>query len=323
MLPRTFGLLMSAHSIGESHLVDMADVVHVLATTEQPTVVRDHIGRAAILEGVFRPASYAVDGVSNASPWVVSAARRCFDSAVAAIALVVLLPAILLVMLLVRMSSPGPVFFRQRRAGRNREEFTLYKFRSMHAENCPGPEITVSGDPRITPVGSFLRRYKLDELPQFWNVLKGNMSLVGPRPKLPHHEGLDLPYRPGITGMATLAFRNEEKLLSTIPHDQLNAFYDICIKPKKARLDLEYMRHATFRSDLKLLWRTAASCLLGSDEESCEETKELTRFAAAWFGSHPTTATSLLVGNVYPLEPNFYGELPAMQGRAARQTPPS
>jgi lipopolysaccharide/colanic/teichoic acid biosynthesis glycosyltransferase len=316
----------------------MADVVHVLAATEQPTVVRDHVGRSAI-QGASRLVSYVADGVSSASPWIVSAARRCFDSVVAAIALVLLLPAILLVMLLVRLSSPGPVFFRQLRAGRNREEFMLYKFRSMRIENSPGPAITVSGDPRITPLGAFLRRYKLDELPQFWNVLKGNMSLVGPRPKLPHHEGLDLPYRPGITGMATLAFRNEEKLLSAIPHDQLNVFYDICIKPKKARLDMEYMQRATFRSDLKLLWRTAASCLFGPDTKACEETEELTRFAAAWFDSHPTSATSAASapngnghasfnGNGYPLEsnflePNFYDGLPAVQDQAARQPPPS
>ncbi|MGA7314381.1 MAG: sugar transferase [Silvibacterium sp.] len=208
--------------------------------------------------------------------------RRFFDSAVAAIALLVLFPAMLLVMLLVRVSSPGPVLFRQRRAGRNREEFMLYKFRSMRVENSPGPAITVSGDPRITPIGAILRRYKLDELPQFWNVLKGNMSLVGPRPKLPHHEGLDLPCRPGITGMATLLFRGEEGILSRIPPYQLEAFYKICIKPRKARLDLEYMQSATLWTDLKLLWRTVCSCAFGLDNLSSGEIAELTRLAAEW-----------------------------------------
>jgi lipopolysaccharide/colanic/teichoic acid biosynthesis glycosyltransferase len=222
------------------------------------------------------------DDSFSVSPWVMSAERRGLDIVVAVPALLILLPAMLLVMLLVRVSSPGPVFFRQRRTGRDREEFTLYKFRSMRVENSPGPAITVSGDSRITPIGVLLRRYKLDELPQFWNVLKGNMSLVGPRPKLPHHEGLDLPYRPGITGMATLVFRNEEKILSDIPHDQLDAFYESCVKPRKALLDMEYMRSATFWTDLKLLWSTATSCFFGSGNLSLEETGKLIRFAAAW-----------------------------------------
>jgi lipopolysaccharide/colanic/teichoic acid biosynthesis glycosyltransferase len=213
------------------------------------------------------------------------------DITVAVVALITLLPAMLLIMLLVRVSSNGPVLFRQRRAGRNREEFTLYKIRSMRVANSPGPMITISGDARITPVGAFLRSYKLDELPQFWNVLKGNMSLVGPRPKLPHHEGLDLPYRPGITGMATLAFRNEEEIFFAIPHNRVDAFYEICVKPTKARLDLEYMRHATFWTDLKLLWRTTASCLFGPDDLSFQQTEKLTRLAAEWADPAPNVSS--------------------------------
>src|SRR5271170_8040078 len=273
---------MSAHLIGESRFVDKADVVPVLATTEQPNLIHDRHGYSANQQAGYRTVAHAGDGLANASPWVVSTTRCCLDRAVAAIALLILLPAMILIMLLVRVSSPGPVFFRQLRAGRNREEFTLYKFRSMRVEISPGPAITVSGDPRITPIGAFLRRYKLDELPQFWNVLKGNMSLVGPRPKLPHHEGLDLPYRPGITGMATLAFRNEEEILSVIPDTQLDAFYEICIKPRKAWLDLEYMCRATFWTDLKLLGRTAASCLFGPDNLSFQQAEGLTRLVAAW-----------------------------------------
>ena len=212
----------------------------------------------------------------------MSRTRSCLDRVVAATILLVLLPALLVIMLVVRLSSPGPALFRQRRAGRNRDEFILYKFRSMRCEDSAGPAITVSGDCRITGVGAFLRRYKLDELPQFWNVMRGNMSLVGPRPKLPHHEGLDLPYRPGITGVATLAFRDEEKILAAIPRVQLDAFYEICIKPRKAQLDLEYMHSATPMSDLKQLWRTCSSCLFGPDELAVRESERLNLLVAAW-----------------------------------------
>lgn len=212
----------------------------------------------------------------------MSTTRSCIDRIVAALVLLILLPAMLIIMLLVRLSSHGPALFQQRRAGRNRDEFILFKFRSMCAEDPCGPAITVSGDCRITPVGAFLRRYKLDELPQFWNVLKGNMSLVGPRPKLPHHEGLDLPYRPGITGVATLAFRDEEKILAKIPREQLDAFYETCIKPRKAQLDVEYMRSATPGTDLNLLWRTFASCLFGPDELTVIESERLNLLVAAW-----------------------------------------
>jgi lipopolysaccharide/colanic/teichoic acid biosynthesis glycosyltransferase len=150
----------------------------------------------------------------------------------------------------------------------------------MRVEDPPGLPITVTGDPRITALGAFLRRYKLDELPQFWNVLIGDMSLVGPRPKLPHHEGLNLSYRPGITGMATLAFRDEENLLSVIPQYQLDSVYDKYIKPTKARLDSEYMKSATFWSDLTVLWSTAFSCSFGLENLPDEQHEYVTRFAA-------------------------------------------
>ncbi len=280
---------MSAHLIAETFPVDTADVDQIFAEMEHFQMEMEHL---RLVQGMYGRSTFqrigscidsrVADGASNGSQWVMSAARRCMDVTVAAIALLTLFPAMLLIMLLVRLSSPGPVLFRQRRAGRNRAEFTLYKFRSMRVMNCEGPVITISGDSRITPVGAFLRRHKLDELPQFWNVLIGNMSLVGPRPKLPHHEGLDLSYRPGMTGMATLAFRNEEEILSVIPDTQLDAFYEICIKPRKAWLDLEYMCRATFWTDLKLLGRTAASCLFGPDNLSFQQAEGLTRLVAAW-----------------------------------------
>jgi lipopolysaccharide/colanic/teichoic acid biosynthesis glycosyltransferase len=144
---------------------------------------------------------------------------------------------------------------------------------------CPkkgsNSSITVSGDVRITPIGALLRRYKLDELPQFWNVLRGDMSLVGPRPKLPHHEALLMTCRPGITGAATLAFRNEEEFLSEIPEDQLETFYETFVKPAKAHLDLEYMRTATLSSDLRVLWRTASACLSSSETALAESAETI------------------------------------------------
>ena len=200
----------------------------------------------------------------DASPWVVSPLRRTLDVAVALTALILLMPLIVCAAILVRISSPGPVFFRQRRMGRNGTEFTLYKFRSMKPEDGSGSSITVMGDSRITSVGAFLRRYKLDELPQFWNVLRGDMGLVGPRPKLPHHEALHLTCRPGITGVATLAFHKEEEFLSAIPEEELEAFYELFVKPAKAQMDAEYMRTATFADDIAILWRTATSCLFSS-----------------------------------------------------------
>jgi lipopolysaccharide/colanic/teichoic acid biosynthesis glycosyltransferase len=196
-----------------------------------------------------------------AGAWINSRRRRAFDLLVALVALSVLAPVLLLLALLVYLSSPGPIFFRQRRMGRYGNEFTLYKFRSMHASAASGSPITVVGDSRITGVGSFLRRYKLDELPQFWNVLKGDMSLVGPRPKLPQHEALYLRVRPGITGPATLAFRQEEEILAGVPAHELDSFYQEVVKPSKAWIDMDYISRATFRSDLRLLSDTCTSCL--------------------------------------------------------------
>jgi Bacterial sugar transferase len=109
-------------------------------------------------------------------------------------------------------------------------------------------------------------------------VLRGDMSLVGPRPKLPHHEALLLPCRPGITGVATLAFRREEEFLSEIPEDQLETFYETFVKPAKAQLDLEYMRTATLVSDLKVLWRTASACLFPADDALAESAETILQY---------------------------------------------
>jgi lipopolysaccharide/colanic/teichoic acid biosynthesis glycosyltransferase len=206
-----------------------------------------------------------------ADAWINSRRRRVFDFFFAFAALLALAPLLLVLALLVYVSSPGPIFFRQRRMGRNGGEFTLYKFRSMHVSDVSGSPITVIGDSRITRVGGFLRRFKLDELPQFWNVLIGDMSLVGPRPKLSQHEALYLRVRPGITGPATLAFRQEEEVLASIPRHELDAFYQEVIKPSKAWIDSDYISHATFRSDLRLLSDTCTSCLGISQSRSTAE----------------------------------------------------
>jgi lipopolysaccharide/colanic/teichoic acid biosynthesis glycosyltransferase len=221
------------------------------------------------------------NAVAQASPWALSGLRRSLDFIVAALALIAFLPLMLFAALLVWWGSPGPVFFRQRRMGRDGREFTLFKFRSMCPRKGSNSSITVSGDCRITPVGAMLRRYKLDELPQFWNVLRGDMSLVGPRPKLPHHEALCMACRPGITGVATLAFRKEEEFLSEIPEDQLETFYETFVKPAKAQLDLEYMRSATLRSDLRILWRTARACLFSADDAAADSAETIIHYETA------------------------------------------
>lgn len=199
------------------------------------------------------------------SAWARSRSRRAIDFLVACLALTVFFPLMCLVAIAVRLSSPGPVLFQQERMGRNGAVFTLYKFRSMYQAADQFSPITVMGDNRITSLGKLLRQYKLDELPQFWNVLRGDMSLVGPRPKLPHHEGMHMPFRPGITGAATLAFRFEEEMLSQIPRQHLDSYYEKFVKPSKARIDWEYMRSATFRSDMGILWQTAKSCVSGEE----------------------------------------------------------
>jgi lipopolysaccharide/colanic/teichoic acid biosynthesis glycosyltransferase len=190
------------------------------------------------------------------SSWTLSPARRALDFCVAAIALVLFAPILAVIALCVRLTSAGPIIFRQERVGREGELFTIYKFRTMEAgprEAGPrrkGLSVTRHGDHRITRVGAVLRRYKLDELPQLVNVLLGDMSLVGPRPKLPdHHHNVSVPFRPGITGAATLVFRREEEMLRHIPENELEDFCLHVLTPYKAKLDLEYARKASLASD--------------------------------------------------------------------------
>lgn len=198
------------------------------------------------------------------SPWTVSAGKRAFDLACAVPLALVTLPLMACIAVAIRLSSPGPVLFRQRRCGREGHKFELLKFRTMHHRRKQmGPGVTRAGDTRVTRIGRLLREWKLDELPQFFNVLSGDMSMVGPRPDLaeylahlpPQLRGL-LHLRPGITGWATLWYRNEEQTLANVPAGRLNDFYVRALLPRKARLDWAYAQRATLWTDVSVLART-------------------------------------------------------------------
>jgi lipopolysaccharide/colanic/teichoic acid biosynthesis glycosyltransferase len=188
------------------------------------------------------------------SPWARSAAKRCFDCTCVLLALPVLVPILLLVALGVRLTSRGPVLFLQKRVGASGRIFTILKFRTMlHDADALYHAVTTADNQPFTSIGPFLRRWKLDELPQVFNVLAGHMSLVGPRPKMPEHVSEDLPCRPGITGAATVAFAREETMLDRVPRHHLNTYYHTVVLPTKRQMDAEYMARATFSSDLKLV----------------------------------------------------------------------
>lgn len=185
--------------------------------------------------------------------------KRLFDLVVASISLLVLSPLFALVAALVKCTSPGPIFFCQNRVGLEERSFTIVKFRSMiDGADRNGPSITSSGDPRITWLGVFLRKAKIDELPQLWNVLRGDMSLIGPRPELPEYVGQYTPQqryvfsvRPGLTDIASVRYRHEEQLLSESTDPE--RFYRQIVLPHKLELNMQYISQISFASDLRLL----------------------------------------------------------------------
>lgn len=191
------------------------------------------------------------------SPWSESTAKRVFDCLCVLALLPLLAPIFIAVALAVRLTSRGPVFFLQERAGCYGEFFTILKFRTMqHTSRFAHRPVTTTGNQKFTSIGPFLRRWKLDELPQLLNVLAGDMSLVGPRPKMAEHAIKSMPCRPGVTGAATIAFAREEAAFSRLPDYHLESFYHAVILPAKLQIDAEYMARATFFSDLKLIVRS-------------------------------------------------------------------
>jgi len=189
-------------------------------------------------------------------------AKRLFDILAAAAGLLLLSPLLLLAALWVKLDSPGPVLFRQTRVGRHGVPFSIHKFRTMRV--APGAAITVGEDPRITRSGRVLRQTKLDELPQLWDVLRGAMSLVGPRPELPRYVALYptelreqvLAVRPGITDPASLAFSHEAELLAAASDPERE--YREVVLPAKLRLSADYAARATLATDLQLILATLA-----------------------------------------------------------------
>jgi lipopolysaccharide/colanic/teichoic acid biosynthesis glycosyltransferase len=192
------------------------------------------------------------------SRWSSSAAKRLFDVVCVISALPMTVPVLLLTALAVRMTSKGPVLFRQQRMGRHGQPFTILKFRTMPVRSSEiiRPLVTSSTNQKFTPVGPFLRRWKLDELPQIFNVLNGEMSLVGPRPKLPEHQHRNLACRPGITGYATYVFAREEGAFAGLSERELHSLYHEVVLPFKEQLDREYMSSATCVSDLRLVLKS-------------------------------------------------------------------
>jgi lipopolysaccharide/colanic/teichoic acid biosynthesis glycosyltransferase len=170
-----------------------------------------------------------------------------------------LLPLLGLIALAIVVFSGRPTIFRQTRSGRYGRPFTIFKFRTMtHGTSERRFDIAAHAANEITALGRLLRRLKLDELPQAWNVLRGDMSLVGPRPKVPEQQLTELECRPGLTGPATLAFACEERMFARIPRENLHTFYQEIVLPAKHRLDAHYMARATVLSDLRILLLTAS-----------------------------------------------------------------
>ncbi len=201
-----------------------------------------------------------------------AAAKRAADLVLASLGLVAGSPFLVAGWLAATLSTRQNGLFRQERVGRDGEPFEVLKLRTMRTVGAPGTTVTRRGDARITRVGRLLRRYKLDELPQLVNVVRGEMSLVGPRPDVPGfadrlagEDRLVLSVRPGITGPASLAFRHEEELLASVPDPE--RYNREVIWPEKVRINLAYVRNWSFAGDLRYMWATFRSTTAVHEED--------------------------------------------------------
>jgi len=193
--------------------------------------------------------------------------KRLFDVIASGLGLLVLSPLFLVLAIWIKLDSEGPVFYRQVRVGRNNKDFKIFKFRSMRINADKGSLVTIGDDPRITRSGRFIRKMKLDELPQLINVLIGDMSLVGPRPEVRHYVDYWTPQqmsvlavRPGITDPASIKFRNENELMGKA--DDPERYYINTIMQEKLKLYLKYVSHHSLLGDIGLIFKTIAAIVL-------------------------------------------------------------
>ncbi|WP_072990734.1 sugar transferase [Clostridium cavendishii] len=194
--------------------------------------------------------------------------KRIFDFIFSILGLIIVSPMFLIIAILIKIDSNGDVFFKQLRVGQFSKPFYIYKFRTMvnDAERL-GKQITVGNDSRITKVGAFLRKYKLDELPQLINVFKGEMSFVGPRPEVPRYVKMYdkeqrqvLLVKPGITDLASLEYKEENEILGNVENPE--KYYIECIMPHKLNLNMQYINKANLISDIKIILKTIIKCII-------------------------------------------------------------
>ena len=213
--------------------------------------------------------------------------KRLFDMIASGLGLLLLSPLFLILAIWIKLDSKGPVFYRQVRVGRHNKDFRIFKFRSMRVGADKGSLVTIGGhDPRVTRSGYFIRKFKLDELPQLINVFLGDMSLVGPRPEVRHYVDYWTPeqmhvldVRPGITDPASIKFRNENELMGQA--DDPEKYYIEVIMQEKIRLYLEYVHNHSFLGDIGLIFKTFWTIV----KERDEETVKISNTSAAVYGA--------------------------------------